>query len=126
MAHSASVGSVKRTVNVIGKRLGLKKFGGEHVKAGDIILRQRGSQFYPGRNVAEGRDFTIFAVTEGFVSFRRMSGYKRTKKYVDVVSSVVEVKSDLKAQIAPKAETKTETKAVAKKPAAKKTVKKAE
>ena len=102
MAHSASVGSVKRTVNVIGKRLGLKKFGGEHVKPGDIILRQRGSQFYPGKNVAEGRDFTIFAVSEGFVSFRRMSGYKRTKKYVDVVSSVVEVKEILKAPAAPK------------------------
>lgn len=117
MAHSASVGSVKRTVNVIGKRLGLKKFGGEHVKAGDIILRQRGSQFYPGKNVAEGRDFTIFAVSEGFVSFRRMSGYKRTKKYVDVVSSVVEVKEVLKAPAAPKAEVK----AVAKKPAVRKT-----
>lgn len=123
MAHSASVGSVKRTVNVIGKRLGLKKFGGEHVKPGDIILRQRGSEFYPGRNVAEGRDFTIFAVTEGFVSFRRMSGYKRTKKYVDVVSSIVEVKEVLKAPAAPKAEVKK----VAKKPAVKKTTaKKAE
>lgn len=119
MAHSASVGSVKRTVNVIGKRLGLKKFGGEHVKAGDIILRQRGSNFYPGKNVAEGRDFTIFAVTEGFVSFRRMSGYKRTKKYVDVVASVVEVKSDLKAQVS----SVKEEKAVTKKPAARKTKK---
>lgn len=126
MAHSASVGSVKRTVNVIGKRLGLKKFGGEHVKAGDIILRQRGSQFYPGKNVGEGRDFTIFATSEGFVSFRRMSGYKRTKKYVDVVASVVEVKSNLKAQIASVEAPKAETKVVAKKPAAKKTTKKAE
>jgi len=119
MAHSASVGSVKRTVNVIGKRLGLKKFGGEHVKAGDIILRQRGSEFYPGKNVAEGRDFTIFAVAEGFVSFRRMSGYKRTKKYVDVVSSVVEVKNITKA--APKAEVTKKT--VARKTTAKKPVK---
>ena len=124
MAHTASVGSVKRTVNVIGKRLGLKKFGGEYIKPGDIILRQRGSQFYPGRNVAEGRDFTIFAVTEGFVSFRRMSGYKRTKKYIDVVASVVEVKADLKAQIAPEKEVVVKPKAIGKKPVVRKTTKK--
>lgn len=120
MAHSASVGSVKRTVNVAGKRLGVKKFGGEHVNPGDIILRQRGSNFYPGRNVSEGRDFTIFAISEGFVSFRRMTGYKRTKQFVDVVSSIVEVKDILKAPAVAKAE-----KATKKAPVAKKTTKKA-
>jgi large subunit ribosomal protein L27 len=93
MAHTASVGSVKRTVNVIGKRLGVKKFGGEYVKAGAIIIRQRGSKFYPGLNTDIGRDFTIFDKTSGFVSFRRMSGYKRTQKYIDVVESTAQVKN---------------------------------
>ena len=61
MAHTASTGSAKRTVQVIGKRLGVKRFGGQHVNNGEIIIRQRGSQFYPGINAGIGRDFTIFA-----------------------------------------------------------------
>lgn len=85
MAHTASTGSAKRTVDVPGKRLGIKKFGGEYVKAGDIIVRQRGSQFYPGKNTDQGRDFTIFSKIAGFVQFRRMPGIKRTQKYVDVL-----------------------------------------
>jgi len=85
MAHTASTGSAKRTVDVIGKRLGIKRFGGQYVKSGEIILRQRGSEFYPGLNTKEGRDFTIFAVKEGFVSFRRMNGYKRKQKFVDIL-----------------------------------------
>ncbi len=85
MAHSASVGSAKRTVDVAGKRLGVKKFGGEFVKAGEIIIRQKGSLFYPGTNTDIGRDFTIFSKVEGFVNFRRMTGHKRGQKYVDVL-----------------------------------------
>lgn len=89
MAHTASVGSVKRTVNVIGKRLGIKRFGGQFVKSGEIIVRQRGSEFYPGKNTKIGKDFTIFSTSEGFVSFRKMSGYKRGKKYVDITANAV-------------------------------------
>jgi len=85
MAHTASTGSAKRTVDVIGKRLGIKKYGGEFVHAGEIIVRQRGSKFYPGKNAGEGRDFTIFSKVEGFVQYRRMSGIKRTQKYVDIL-----------------------------------------
>lgn len=85
MAHSASVGSAKRTVDVAGKRLGVKRFGGEFVKAGEIIIRQKGSLFYPGVNTDVGRDFTIFSKVEGFVNFRRMTGHKRGRKYVDVL-----------------------------------------
>lgn len=85
MAHSASVGSAKRTVDVAGKRLGVKKFGGEFVKAGEIIIRQKGSLFYPGTNTDIGRDFTIFSKVQGIVNFRRMTGYKRGQKYVDVI-----------------------------------------
>lgn len=52
-----------------GKRLGVKKFGGESIKAGQIILRQRGTKFKPGKNVGLGRDHTIFSLVEGFVKF---------------------------------------------------------
>lgn len=88
MAHTASVGSVKRTVNVIGKRLGVKRFGSQFVKAGEIIIRQRGSEFYPGKNSGVGKDYTIFSKITGFVSFRKMSGFKRGKKYVDVLAEM--------------------------------------
>lgn len=88
MAHTASVGSAKRTVNVRGKRLGVKKFGGEFVKAGEIIIRQKGSKFYPGKNADSGRDFTIFSKISGYVSFRKMTGFKRGQKYVDILAQI--------------------------------------
>ncbi len=117
MAHSASTGSAKRTVDVIGKRLGIKRFGGQIVNAGEIIVRQRGSEFYPGKNTDQGRDFTIFSKINGIVSFRQMTGYKRNQKYVDVLPEEVKV-----AKKAPKSESE-EVKAE-KKPVAKKTTKK--
>src|SRR5476651_1790974 len=113
MAHTVSTGSAKRTVDVPGKRLGIKRFGGQHVNAGEIIVRQRGSTFYPGLNASQGRDFTIFAKAEGFVSFRRMTNYKRDQNFVDILPMVVveEVKV-AKVVKAPKAETaKVEVKA---------------
>lgn len=85
MAHTASVGSVKRTVNVAGKRLGVKKFGGEKVIPGDIIIRQKGTKFHPGKNTGIGRDFTIFSLAHGIVSFRNMTNFKRGRKLVDVL-----------------------------------------
>jgi len=106
MAHSAATGSAKRTVDVIGKRLGIKKFGGEAVNPGEIIVRQRGSEFYPGLNVKEGRDFTIYATIKGFVQFRRMTGYKRNQKYVDVVEAVAEVKAPVKNEAKAEVSTK--------------------
>ncbi len=87
MAHTQSAGAAKRTVNVEGKRLGVKKFGGESVNAGNIIIRQRGTVFHPGKNVLMGRDHTLFATVAGVVKFRRMTGYKRTRKAVDVIPS---------------------------------------
>lgn len=86
MAHKQSAGAVKRLVNVKGKRLGIKKFGGEFVKPGNIIVRQRGTRFYPGKNVMMGRDFTLFATENGFVHFGRMNGYKRDQKKVHVLT----------------------------------------
>lgn len=71
MAHKKGQGSVKNGRDSISKRLGVKKFGGEAVVAGNIILRQRGTKFVPGRNVGLGRDYTIFALVDGRVSFDR-------------------------------------------------------
>jgi large subunit ribosomal protein L27 len=85
MAKTKAAGAAKRNVDVAGKRLGIKRFGGEFVKPGNIILRQRGTRFYPGKNTDMGRDHTIFAVAEGFVFFRNMTGPKRGQKIVDIL-----------------------------------------
>ncbi len=71
MAHKKGQGSVKNGRDSISKRLGVKKFGGEAVIAGNIILRQRGTKFLPGLNVGLGRDYTIFSLIEGRVKFDR-------------------------------------------------------
>jgi len=71
MAHKRGQGSVRNGRDSCGKRLGIKKFGGENVQAGNIIVRQRGTKFIPGRNVGLGRDHTIFALSPGRVLFDR-------------------------------------------------------
>jgi large subunit ribosomal protein L27 len=69
MAHKKSGGSSRNGRDSAGKRLGVKKFGGEQVLAGNIIVRQRGTKFYPGENVGLGRDHTLFATANGAVKF---------------------------------------------------------
>jgi large subunit ribosomal protein L27 len=71
MASKKAAGSTRNGRDSHSKRLGVKRFGGERVKAGTIILRQRGTQFHLGRNVKMGRDFTIYAIIEGNVKFER-------------------------------------------------------
>ena len=71
MAHKKGQGSVKNGRDSVSKRLGVKKFGSESVVAGNIIIRQRGTKFHPGRNVGLGRDYTIFALVDGKVLFDR-------------------------------------------------------
>ncbi len=71
MAHKKGQGSVKNGRDSQSKRLGVKKFGGQAVIAGNIIIRQRGTKWVPGANVGLGRDFTIFALTDGRVRFDR-------------------------------------------------------
>ena len=71
MAHKKGQGSVKNGRDSVSKRLGVKKFGSEIVVAGNIIVRQRGTKFLPGRNVGLGRDYTIFALIDGSVRFDR-------------------------------------------------------
>jgi large subunit ribosomal protein L27 len=69
MAHKKGQGSVKNGRDSVSKRLGVKKFGSEQVLAGNIIIRQRGTKYLPGRNVGLGRDYTIFALVNGTVRF---------------------------------------------------------
>ncbi len=69
MAHKKGQGTSKNGRDSISKRLGVKKFGGEKVIAGNIIIRQRGTKTHPGRNVGMGRDYTLFALSDGHVQF---------------------------------------------------------
>lgn len=71
MAHKKGVGSSRNGRDSESKRLGVKRFGNEFVRAGNIIVRQRGTRFYPGLNVGMGKDYTIFAKIDGIVSFER-------------------------------------------------------
>lgn len=86
MAHTKAQGAANRTVNVAGKRLGLKRAAGQKVNQGTIIVRQKGTKFHPGNGTKMGRDFTIFAAREGIVAFRKMTGHHRGQKLIDVVA----------------------------------------
>ncbi|WP_417464712.1 50S ribosomal protein L27 [Kordiimonas sp.] len=74
MAHKKAGGSSRNGRDSAGRRLGVKKFGGEAVLAGNIIVRQRGTKVYPGENVGMGKDHTLFALTEGHVKFSKGKG----------------------------------------------------
>ena len=81
MAHKKGEGSVKNGRDSQSKRLGVKIFGGQPAIAGNIIVRQRGTTFHPGKNVAVGRDWTIFATADGVVEFKKSKG---DKTYISV------------------------------------------
>jgi len=83
MAHKKAGGSSRNGRDTAGRRLGVKKFGGEAVIAGNIIIRQRGTKWHPGDNVGMGKDHTIFALTDGYVQFRTTTG---GRQFVSVVS----------------------------------------
>jgi len=85
MAHKKAGGSSRNGRDSAGRRLGVKKFGGETVIPGNIIIRQRGTKWHPGENVGMGKDHTIFAVVEGNVSFSKKRG-DRTYVSVDPAS----------------------------------------
>jgi len=76
MAHKKGEGSVKNGRDSQSKRLGVKIYGGQPAIAGNIILRQRGTTYHPGKNVGVGKDFTIFALTDGLVEFKKTKGDK--------------------------------------------------
>ena len=83
MAHKKSGGSSRNGRDSNGQRRGVKKYGGEYVKAGNIITRQLGTRIHPGENVGMGRDYTIFAKIDGRVKFER---FGKAKKRVSVVA----------------------------------------
>ena len=86
MAHKKAGGSSRNGRDSAGRRLGVKKFGGQDVVGGNIIVRQRGTKFYPGDNVGMGKDHTLFALAEGRVRFHQG---KLGRKYVSVDMAAV-------------------------------------
>lgn len=82
MAHKKSGGSSRNGRDSQGQRRGVKRYGGQHVKAGNILVRQLGTRIHPGRNVGMGRDFTLFALVEGTVEYQR---WGRSRKRVAIV-----------------------------------------
>ena len=85
MAHKKGVGSSRNGRDSDGQRRGVKRFGGENVTAGNIIIRQLGTKFHPGNNVGIGRDYTLFALVDGKVKFER---YGRTRKKISVYPAI--------------------------------------
>lgn len=83
MAHKKGVGSSRNGRDSSAQRLGVKKFGGEFVTAGSIIIRQRGTKFHPGANVGIGSDDTLFALKDGIVKFGQKSRSKKTVNIMD-------------------------------------------
>lgn len=86
MAHKKAGGSSRNGRDSQSKRLGVKRYAGESVRAGNILVRQRGSKFHPGENVGMGRDYTLFALSEGKVEFQ-VKGPKN-RKWVTVLTDI--------------------------------------
>jgi large subunit ribosomal protein L27 len=87
MAHKKGQGSSRNGRDSAGQRLGVKRFGGQRVPAGSILVRQRGTHIHPGTNVGVGRDFTLFAKIDGLVTFERLD---RNRQKVSVYAPPVE------------------------------------
>jgi large subunit ribosomal protein L27 len=81
MAHKKGMGSSRNGRDSVGQRLGIKKYGGQKVSAGNILVRQHGTKIHPGRNVKMGSDYTIYAISDGTVAFERVG---RSRKRVSV------------------------------------------
>lgn len=91
MAHTKAGGTTALGRDSISKRLGVKKFGGQKIKKGEIIIRQRGTAFRPGKNVKRGKDDTLFSLTDGLVKFytkkiKRFTGKLQKTKFVSVIN----------------------------------------
>ena len=90
MAHKKGQGSSRNGRDSAGQRLGVKRFGGQRVHAGSILVRQRGTRIHPGHNVGMGKDFTLFAKINGIVTFERLD---RQRQKVSVYPSQTEVRA---------------------------------
>jgi large subunit ribosomal protein L27 len=84
MAHKKGEGSVKNGRDSNSKRLGVKIFGGQPAISGNIILRQRGTEYHPGKNVGVGKDFTLFALTDGVVEFKKG---RQNRTFVSIIQA---------------------------------------
>jgi large subunit ribosomal protein L27 len=82
MAHTKAQGAVKGNRDSISKRLGIKLYGGQKVKVGNIIARQKGTKFHPGLGVGMGKDYTLFALTDGIVKYKTLRG----KRVVEIIN----------------------------------------
>ncbi len=85
MAHKKAGGSSRNGRDSIGQRRGVKRFGGQRVKAGNILVRQLGTKIHPGTNVGMGRDYTLFATSDGEVKFEKYTRKRKTKTRVSVI-----------------------------------------
>ncbi len=83
MAHKKAGGTTRNGRDSESKRLGVKRFGGQRVLAGNILMRQRGTQFHPGKHVGLGNDHTLFALVDGTVHFARRGS--RLRRYIDIL-----------------------------------------
>ena len=81
MAHKKGQGSTTNGRDSIGKRLGVKRYGGQAVRAGEILVRQRGTKFHPGVNVGCGKDYTLFALVDGYIKFK--------KQLISTISNII-------------------------------------
>ncbi|HDQ40932.1 MAG TPA: 50S ribosomal protein L27 [Desulfonatronum sp.] len=87
MAHKKAGGSSRNGRDSAGQRRGVKRFGGQQVLAGNILVRQLGTKFHPGLNVGMGKDYTLFALTDGLVQFERYTRRRKVKTRVNIIAS---------------------------------------
>ncbi len=97
MAHKKGTGSTRNGRDSNAQRLGVKRYGGQSVLAGNILVRQRGTKFHPGNNVGRGSDDTLFALIDGIVTFERKG---KTRKKVSVYSVATAAEASPEAQVA--------------------------
>ncbi len=116
MAHKKGVGSTDNGRDSNSKRLGVKLYGGQFAKAGNIIVRQRGTKFHPGENVGMGKDYTLFALEPGYVTFRKK---RLNRTFVSVLPELEEVVKTETKKAKPKAATAPVKEAAAPAPAKK-------
>jgi large subunit ribosomal protein L27 len=88
MAHKKAGGSSRNGRDSVGQRLGIKKFGGQAVLAGNILVRQHGTKIHPGDGVGAGKDFTLFALTDGIVKFEKYTRKNKVRTRVSIVPAV--------------------------------------
>lgn len=96
MAHKKGTGSTRNGRDSNAQRLGVKRYGGQSVLAGNILVRQRGTKFHPGNNVGRGSDDTLFALIDGIVTFERKG---KTRKKVSVYSALTPTEASPEAQV---------------------------